>query len=460
MNTRSTKKVEKSKFKGLEQVVYLDNSLVQSEEFWARNRALELTPEEVKLEELTERIIHDPAFKIRKNFIQTIATGFIPFKPFQLGIYSMFSYNDVEKFRVKMDLRTDPNQKFPIRMNSHLAYGFGDEKVKYKIGVNSRLNKKNTLRIGAHYLNDLQQVGRSFSQINFDHTLGSLAQVGETTSLNYISEFEGYFESELFKGGLIRVGYFNKQFTPVSGNSFNRLGPTPGDTLNVESYHSTGLRGTFKLSYLFADLKGDFYDRKDLYSEFRRFPDIAILYDYSSKKLFDSQFDYQKVKISIRQKMNLKKLGNLRYTIEAGKTIGEVPYMFLDIPFGNQLVISDIYSFNLMNFMEYAADEYVLLHLTHHFNGLILDKIPLINQLKLRSIVFGKAFIGNLSTINNQRTDLFPKGLTGINKPYIEFGFGAENIIKFLRVDFIFRTTPGLSDYYSFFIKPSFKLEF
>lgn len=452
--------IDKSHFKGIEKVVYLDSSLIQSEEYWAKNRPIELSDEEEKLEELTERVKNDPAFKIRMNLIHTLGFGYIPFNPLELGIYSMFSYNDVEKFRLKMDLRTDPNQKFPIHFKGHVAYGFGDKEVKYKIGTTVRLNKKNTLRIGGHYLYDLQQVGRSFNLIDFDHTLGALAQVGETSSQNYVTEIEGYVETELFKGALVRVGYFNKKFAPVSGNSFNRLATIGSDTLNIESYQGAGLRGTFKFSYLYGKLTGNFYDRKDLYKEFRRFPDVAISYDYSDKKLFGSQFDYQKVKLSLRQKVNLKKLGNLRYTLEVGKTMGEVPYTFLDIPFGNQLVISDVYSFNLMNFMEYASDEYVILHLEHHFEGLILDRIPLINKLKMRSFVFGKTFIGSISEANNQQTDLFPKGLTGIDKPYIEFGFGAENIFKFLRVDFIFRTTPGLSSYYSFFVKPSFILEF
>jgi hypothetical protein len=163
------------------------------------------------------------------------------------------------------------------------------------------------------------------------------------------------------------------------------------------------------------------------------------------------------VKASIRQKVNAKKLGYLNYSIEAGKTFGTVPYMFLDIPFGNQLLIADAYSFNLMNFMEYASDQYVMVHATHHFDGLILDRIPLINKLKFRSFIFGKTFIGSLSDANNQQRYLFPEGLNPINTPYFEFGFGLENIFKFFKVDFIWRPTPGVDEYYKFLVKPSFK---
>ena len=36
---------------------------------------------------------------------------------------------------------------------------------------------------------------------------------------------------------------------------------------------------------------------------------------------------------------------------------------------------------------------------------------------------------------------LFPPGMTSVSDPYVEVGFGVENIFRLLRVDFIWRVT-------------------
>ena len=113
-----------------------------------------------------------------------------------------------------------------------------------------------------------------------------------------------------------------------------------------------------------------------------------------------------------------------------------------------------------MNFMEFASDQYIAIHFSHHFEGLILDKIPLINRLKWRSFIFGRTFIGDLSEKNNQMRYLFPENLIAINKPYYEVGFGLENIFKFAKIDFTWRLSEGEGEYYRFLVKPGFKFSF
>ena len=58
---------------------------------------------------------------------------FIPFKPLELVVLSIMSYNSIEKNRLQLNLGTNPNQKFPIHINLYLAYGFGDRQWKYRL---------------------------------------------------------------------------------------------------------------------------------------------------------------------------------------------------------------------------------------------------------------------------------------------------------------------------------------
>ena len=164
------------------------------------------------------------------------------------------------------------------------------------------------------------------------------------------------------------------------------------------------------------------------------------------------RFDHQ-------QRMN--RWGYLSYIIEGGKVWGKVPYTYLAIPFGNQAILADRASFNMMNYLEFASDEYVAVHLEHHFDGLFLNMIPFNRYLKLREFILFKMYAGKLSDKNNQDQWRFPDRLYELDEPYMEAGFGIENIIKLARVDFTWRLNYlNHTDIYRFLPKPSFQFRF
>ena len=446
-------------FKGIDPIKYTDSAMVREDAFWEKYRTERLSDEEQTLYNVTQRVQEDPAFKLRKNLILTFGTGYIPLKGIQLGdIYSFYSYNVIEKSRFKFGLRTNPNNSFPLHLSAYTAYGTYDKRWKYGLSTHVDLTKKGITRIGGSYRYDIDQFGRSFNQIALDHVLSSLVQIGNSASRNYVRNLDLYFEKSITTGLLLRAGYFNRDYMPTGINNFVQL--DNGIPTNVMKYHTAGFIATFKFSYLYKDISGSFYDKKDLYKEVRKYPDLALMYENASKKIFGSNYDYQKIKVSVRQKVNAKKLGHLFYNVDAGLTLGTVPHVSLDIPFGNQLVLADEYAFNLMQFMEFGADKYITMHLSHHFGGLLLDRVPLINKLKWRSFVFGKSYLGSISAANNQQQYLFPKGMRGIQQTYYEVGFGFENIFKIARIDFVWRLTPGIDQYYWFMVKPSFVFSF
>lgn len=123
-----------------------------------------------------------------------------------------------------------------------------------------------------------------------------------------------------------------------------------------------------------------------------------------------------------------------------------------------------------MNFYEFASDAWVSWFWEHHFNGVLLGRLPLIKKLKWREVLVCKGVWGTLSRENNGSTAgtqadlLFPAGMTSVSDPYVEAGFGVENIFRLFRVDCIWRLThrspkPG-QEIQNFAVNLSLQLKF
>ena len=451
-------------FKGTEIVVETDSARIRDEAYWEAHRSDTLSDQEAGIVAMIDRLEADPKFILRKNIIQGIVTGYAPLGKLELGnLYTFYSYNEVEHSRVKLGLRTSDKWEIPFSASAFGAYGTRDQRWKYggDLVYTFGKEKKPPKRIGISYRNDMIQLGRSFNQIVLDHIVSSFVQIGsDDASRNYHRDFQIFAENHWIPGLVTRINYFNQSISRPFDQLFEVVEPD-GTMGSKDAFQTAGIGFTLKYSWQYPDIKGSFYDKKDLRNSFRKFPDLALQWQYADRETFNSDFDYQKVRASLRQQVRMKKFGFFKYYVEAGKTFGTVPYTHLETPFANPLVFMDDYAFNLMNFLEYAADEYVSFNLQHHFDGLILDRFPLINKLKWRSFIFGRAYFGRLSPENNQAVYLFPEQLEPITEPYYEVGFGFENIFKIARMNFIWRITDNEKEgVYRFLVKPSFSFAF
>ena len=450
-------------FTGNSIVVESDSARDKSEAYWVNARQFELTKEDKGVFKMADSLKNDPRFIIRKKIILGATSGYYPLNCIDLGdIYTFYSYNNIEKSRFKLGFRTNEKLSFPLFFSTYLAYGVYDDKWKYKINAEYMFGKTKKIHttIGVFYRDDIDQLSRSFNNIELDNVLSSFIQVGSAhSSKNYMKDFNFYIENKWTTGFATRLNYFYNIITPVNGVLFQSVNSSGGID-NPADYYTSGFDITLKYSWQNKNVNGNFYNKNDYKNTFRKYPDIAFQWKLADKNV-GSLFNFQKIKMSLNQQIRTQKLGYFKYYIEAGKTFNTVPYPYLDIPFANQLIIMDDYAFNLMNFLEYASDEYVSVHLEQHIEGLILDRIPLINKLKWRNFIFAKGYFSNISDANYNSTYLFPQNLNKLNAPYYEVGFGIENIFKFSRIDFVWRLTdinkPGV---YYFIVKPSFKFTF
>jgi len=157
--------------------------------------------------------------------------------------------------------------------------------------------------------------------------------------------------------------------------------------------------------------------------------------------------------------------GNMKYRIEAGKIWGSLPYPLLEIHAGNETYSYNTYAYNMMNIVEFVSDEYISAAVEQHFDGLFLNKVPLLRKLKWREVATLKAIYGRLNNkhLNELSLPYFSSSLQ--EKPYVEGSVGVENIFKMFRIEALWRLSYWDNTYeginvYKFGIRGKFQIEF
>jgi hypothetical protein len=169
-------------------------------------------------------------------------------------------------------------------------------------------------------------------------------------------------------------------------------------------------------------------------------PEITLRYERGFK-ILNGNFEYDKLQLAIRHRLNTGIFGTANWWIYGGKVFGNLPYSLLDVARGNQSFLYSEVNYSLMNFYEFASDEFVHTSYTQRFEGFLLNRIPIIKRLDWRSLLIVKMAYGRLSNGNKNlmaETDLNNRPVFQVNSfsriPYTEIGYGFENIFHVFQI--------------------------
>jgi hypothetical protein len=383
---------------------------------------------------MIDTLTNAPVFKKFTNTLNFVGTGYLNTGNFQLGPwYNWITANSWEGFRVRFDLGT--NYKFDHRIwwHTYLAYGFKDQKLKGKAELFFLPSKHPRTFIYGSYTNDLDYGQNYYGEVSSDNVFAlAIRKSGVPVKSMKVDEKRLELFHETKAGFSAFLSSTHKQFTPLRNIPLK-------DSFSVSS--GTALR-TFEISlrlrfaYLEKFLENNFF-RTSLGSPYP-VPEFRITKGISG--IGKSAYDYIKLSGSIHDYIKLPPFGSFEFYVYGGKTFGTLPYTFLDIAPGNELYYYNKYSFSLMNRYEYVHDKYAGITFEHNVGNGLFRFIP---KLKFRQFYTVKTLWGSLRDANkvlNFKTGHGFQTLDG--KTYLELGTGIDNILKVLRIDFIWRILP------------------
>jgi len=384
--------------------------------------------------------------KIRRiaGLLNTFGTGFVNITPsFQLGkYYNFLTKNSVEGTKLKLGFRTFKTIDDRFRLSGFLAYGTKDQKYKYGLEAKYLVSYKPRIAMAVAYLNDVEQLGAKLINTNglnanvFDPN--ALFSRGDNFFLSSVNKTAIKFDIELRKNL-----HFGISFAHNTINSADRENFTI-DYLDENKQRRSQVTNVTSDIY-FAYTPGRFEYGFGVEQRMGKnlFPSLVINYKRGFKGVFNGTHHYDKIQFNYNYPILLGKLGLLNINLDGGKTFGTLPLSLLSPIPANQTFWVTKSTFSLMNYYDFVTDSYISGHFEQHFNGIILNKIPLLKRLKLRSLISFKTVYGTISDANraiNQSNIIYA---APDKKMYYEYGFGFENIgyknIRPLRIDCVWR---------------------
>ncbi len=154
-----------------------------------------------------------------------------------------------------------------------------------------------------------------------------------------------------------------------------------------------------------------------------KWPNFNVQGRLAIPHLLGADVRYMLLQAGLRHSVKLGLLGTSNYYVNVGDFIGKQESLtFIDYRHfsGNQTLLTARFAdFQLLDYYQYSTTgRYLEAHYDHHFNGFILNKIPLIRELKWQEVA-------SLNYLH-----------TAAAGHYVELGVGVEHVFKILRADF------------------------
>jgi len=438
----------------------------KTDEFWEQNRFESLNDDERGVYQMLDTLKTVRRFRQYYSLAATLGSGYYQMGNFDYGpIFSTFGYNDVEGLRLRTGGRTYFGQNDPWRVEGYTAYGFKDNRFKYGISGKWMIDKKNRIILSAGNRRDIEQIGVSLTATNdvLGRSFASSAifASGDNSKLTDINFSTFSAEIEPLKHLVLRMGFSYrtlKSASPTFSLDYYVQQPTAENPLGVTEGALSQYEYNFLIDYTpFRRTIGYGVERSDVDTNYAR---VFLNFTQGLKGLFGSDFEYEKLQFYYKQPVLVGGFGRLFTTLEAGKIFGEVPLGLMGVVPGNQSYFIIENTYNLMNYYEFVADEYVSLHFEHNFNGRLFSRIPGLRDLNLREIIGVKGVWGTVSEAN-KRLNASTIAYRAPEDVYWEYHAGIGNIFKVFRIDFAWRGSYlDLPDANKFAVKGVFGFHF
>lgn len=417
-------------------------------QYWENNRLINVSGNERNIDNMLAKLRQQPLYYWTEKVLRVIFQGYIttgnPSK-FDIGpVNTLYSHNDIEGWRFRLGGMTTANLNKRWFWRGYVAYGFGDHRWKYKSEIEYSFVDKEyhprefpvqSLRFTSQY--DVDQVGQNYQYTNMDNFFLSLKRMsgldyGTYRRLNKLEWIMELRNNLSFKVAVSNVQQnATKKITLIDG--YGKVYPHFSENfLDVEIRYAPGEKFYQANSYRIPITLDP--------------PIITLKHSIAPKNLFGAAFMVNTTELAMQKRFWFSAFGFADFYVRGGHVWSRSPFMNLLTPNVNLSYTIQPESFACLNPLEFLFDSYCSWDVTYWANGALFNLIPGFKQLRLREVASFRGTWGRLSKRNDPEynpellqipADVHTTRMTGA--PYMEASVGLDNILRCLRVDYVWR---------------------
>lgn len=422
-----------------------DFKVGSTDEYWDQHRHEPLTPTEVNVYSMIDTLKNIPVVKTYTEILKIAINGYLKAGPIDIGPYlSLYANNVVEGHRLQLGGRTNINFSNKWEIGGYLAYGSEDEEYKYQGRLKYIASRDNWTTIEAQYTRDIDQVGLAAEDLLGNSVFLTATRFGDLERPYYYEQGKFTLQRQLFRGYRQSIYARYKSFIPLYNFAyFKNPGSADSELLEKIETAEVTVEARYAKDEVFVQNDNDRISLGTL-----KWPIFTLRYTRGISGILGSDFDYNKVSLNITNDLKMGFFGTSSVSLTGEYIFETLPYPLLKAHIGNESSFYTTAAYNLMNFSEFASDRYIELRYLHRFQGFILNRIPLMKKLKWRliasaDVLYGRLSEDNLNILSPVDQDGNPTEPIGFfdDRPYVEVGYGVENVFKVLWIEFFHRLT-------------------
>jgi hypothetical protein len=266
---------------------------------------------------------------------------------------------------------------FKLRTSGFLDYGFNNKDTKGEITIaltyNPRKFVRTQVKFGDFYemVNDFASLEQTFSRSNYIRT--------KTLGITHRRELTNGLYAELSFDYQDQLPLDNLEFSEWSSELFGEL----NDPIDFKRYKKTEL----SLLMEYRIRQKYYFKRNKKVVIPSKFPVLTLNYRKGVNGLFGSEVNFDFLELGAKQEIELGRLGSTRWEVQLASFINQKDLRVLEYKFfrgSDEVFFSDpLRSFQLLGATLNTPNAYLRANVIHHFEGTILNKIPLIRRLKM-----------------------------------------------------------------------------